>query len=781
MSSLPTEKAIPGRPSGTVTFLFTDIEGSTFLWEHQPEAMQQAFDRQEAIIRQSMAAHDGYVYKMVGDAFQVAFSTAPAAVAAALDAQRLLQAEAWGEIGNLKVRMALHTCITEERGEDYLGPDLNRIARILSAAHGRQVLLSQAVYELVRDHLPPGTSLRDLGLHYLKDIINPEHLYQLCAPELPDDFPALNTLTPPASLPQQTTPFIGRETELAQIEALLTNPECRLVTLVGVGGTGKTRLAIQFIEQSRIFMGNAFYIELAAVTKADGLVSAIAEAVKLSFHTQPGELLNLEQAQAQLSRYLASKRALLVLDNFEQLISCAEFLSDLLTSAPGIKLLVTSRERLNLPGEWTLEVLGLPFPSQQDVRAILQYPAAQLFVKGAERTGYLVADKTDWPAIARICQLLEGLPLGIEMASTWVKMLSCQEIAAEIELDRDFLAANWRGVPERQRSLRAVFESSWRLLSSQERDVFCRLSVFHAGFTRVAALEVSGAPLALLAALVDKSFVRRLSAGRFEVHPVLKQYASEKLAADASVQIEVQNHHAHYYSTWLEGLFEKLKGNEQLSALATLRLEMLNLRAAWQTLVEQRDFARLEKLLPAIILFFEMNNQHVEIQHEIQMLSNMQRSLRQVFEITAEADLNDMQKASYQGLLAFTLAVLHRYTLDYSHPEQNASLQQESLQLVHNLPDSSTKAFVYLVNNIGPSTLPPQASLELCQQSVLIFRRLGDAWGAALAQLILADLNIFEKLLDIELARIAYQDSLDAFLRWEITGGRLYASVGWPS
>ena len=425
------------RPTGTVTFLFTDIEGSTTLWEHQPKVMKRAYARHETLLRESMAAYGGYVYKMIGDAFQAAFSTGPAALQAALAAQLALNAEKWGETCPIKVRMALHTGVTEERRDDYVGPTLNRAARLLNAGHGGQVLLNQTTYELVRDHLPSQICLRDLGEHTLKDLLQPEHIYQLVAPGLPGDFPPLNTVDPPAvSLPVQVTPFVGRETELVKIAAMMADGDCRLVTLTGIGGSGKTRLAIQSAEQCQALFHGVYFVGLASSTTKGAMLSRLAEALKLVFYAPRGGSLTSEDTKVQLLNYLGEKKILLVLDNFEQLTGEASFLMELLNAAPGVKLLATSRERLNLPGEWVLSVSGLAFPGREAAELASQYAAVQLFVESAQRSAPFIPIPADWPAIARICQLVEGVPLAVEMAAAWLKMLSCQEIAAEIETIR---------------------------------------------------------------------------------------------------------------------------------------------------------------------------------------------------------------------------------------------------------------------------------------------------------------------------------------------------------
>jgi predicted ATPase len=609
-----------------------------------------------------------------------------------------------------------------------------------------------------------------MGEHHLKGLLHPEHIFQVLAPGLPSEFPSLKTGDPQSNLPVPATPFFGREVELAQVERLLGDPECRLITLTGIGGSGKTRLAIQAARQSRVFQGSVYFIGLATITSLDDLILSLAEAIQYSFRVPLGSNLPVDQAQSQLLQALANKNALLVLDNFEQLTGWAEFLSALLAVAAEIKLLVTSRERLNLPGEWVLELVGLSYPGQQAPAKLLQYPAVQLFVKAAERVTHFVPGESDWLAIASICQRLEGMPLGIEMAAACVKMLTCQEIAAEIEQDLDFLAATWRGVPERHSTLRAVFETSWRLLPEDECQAFCRLAVFRGGFRREAAHEIANASLPLLSSLVDKSFVRQVASGRFEIHPILRQYAAEKLAGSPAAQAEVRIRHADYYSEWLSCMYVDLKGANQSTALTALRAETQNLRAACLELAERSDFTRLEKVFPALILFYEMNNRRVETQEVSKLLDDIQDRLRRFLALAADADLNGLPRSFYQSLLALTLAALLNFKRDIQHPQLTAAYQQESLQLIQNLPDSEAKAYTILLNCNGPSLFSDR-KLELCQQCFGIFKSMGDAWGAALAQLIWADEMNFSDF-DVDMARVAYQASLDTFSKAKNNWGR---------
>jgi class 3 adenylate cyclase len=324
-------------PTGTLTFLFTDIEGSTKLWERHPAAMQTALARHDENLRGDTEQHGGYVFKTVGDAFCCAFPTAPDALEAALEAQRRLLSSEWEERGSLRVRMALHTGAAQERDGDYFGPPVNRVARLLSAAHGGQVLLSLPTQELVRDQLPGGTSLRDLGEHRLKDLFRPERIFQLLAPGLPSEFPPLRTLDAYRNnLPLQPTPLIGREKEASEVCDLLRGEETRLLTLTGPGGTGKTRLALQAAaDLLEDFPDGTFFAPLATLTEAELLLPAVAETLGVR---EVGE----QPLGETLKDYLHERRMLLLLDNFEQVLEAAPAVAELL-AAHGLKVLATSR------------------------------------------------------------------------------------------------------------------------------------------------------------------------------------------------------------------------------------------------------------------------------------------------------------------------------------------------------------------------------------------------------------------------------------------------------
>ncbi len=772
----PKPLEVQTRPSGTVTFLFSDIVGSTGLWESHPDEMKRNFPLQENIQRTAIAAHGGYTYKMVGDAFQAAFSTALAALEAALEAQRQLQAVDWGQ-APVWVRMALHSAVTEERDNDYVGPELNRIARLLGSGHGGQILLSQAAQSLLSTCLPPGIEMVDLGSHHLKDLRRPERIYQAIAPGIRQTFPPLKTLeSGPRSLRLPPSPFVGRESETLEARRLLVGleSEARLVTLVGPGGVGKTRLSMQLAAGLIAnFSDGVFFVDLSAVEAGDGclareqIIFAIANTLQINLPKDGPNTVYAHFTFEKLLDYLAERSLLLVLDNFEQITDCADLLPELLAAAPGVKIIVTSRERLNIAEEWVLEIEGLPFPlldspecqpfsnsqlldawaREPDLRkSSLSYPAVQFFLSCAERLGVGEIPATDWPYVCRICALVLGMPLGIELATAWIKLFSIQEVASQVERSLDFLTSDQRRLPERHRSLRAVFEHSWELLSNDERRLFSRLAVFQGGFSLAAAGEVAGESPSVLSSFLDKSLLRRANNRRFMLHEVLKQFAVEKLQAQPDEWLQMVNRHAIYFAGWIVQIEHKLRSSDQLSALTAMRSESHNVRFAWQNLVAGGYYRLLQQALPGIILFYDMYGPRQEGFAYLNLLLENLRSQPALPE--------------FPGLLAHALAGT-RFFGGYTHPEYN-SYQAESLALVEDLPASLDKAFVLLLASIGPGDLSPERNLANLQECSQIFQELGDTWGQALSAIVLGDFYLMT-LNDIQRSIPAYREGLGYF------------------
>lgn len=415
-------------------------------------------------------------------------------------------------------------------------------------------------------------------------------------------------------IPLPPTPLLGRDSELAAIERLFNHSECRLLTLTGMGGIGKTRLAIEFaVRQQRTFPANVFYVPLAPITSADAIVPAIADVFGFVF-SGPSD------PKEQLIDYIAvelKQPVLMVLDNFEHLLvqslpsdkqGAVDLVSEFLQRLPHIRILATSRERLNLQGEWTYELHGLAVPPQEFSGKLEDYSAAVLFLQSALRTkaDFELID-TDQQALIQILQLLDGTPLAIELAATWVEMLSCQEIAQEIKSNIDFLTSSMRNIPERHRSLRATFDHSWKLLSDQEQDALSRLSVFQGGFDRVAAEKVAGATLAHLASLVSKSLVRRAGNGRFDLHEVIRQYASSHLQEDENRDRNTRNLHCEYYLDFASEYERKMKSASQQMAIREMTTELDNLRSAWKWGIERRKFQSLGKAVRSFGWYYEIS------------------------------------------------------------------------------------------------------------------------------------------------------------------------------
>ena len=465
-------------PAGTVTFLFTDLEGSTRLWEEYPEAMQGAVARHDEILRDAIAAHDGHIVKIRGDGVHAAFAASTSAVLAARDAQLGLAAEDWDATGPLRVRMGIHTCQAEVRDGDYYGSAVNRAARLESVANGGQVVLSLATEELARDGLPADVSLLDLGEHRLRDLSHTERVFQLCAPGLASDFPPLQSLDAfPGNLPRQLSSFVGRDEEVVAVAKALT--ESPLVTLVGVGGVGKTRLAMQVAADiAPEFPDGVWLSELAGVNDDEGVVQLVA----VTLGVQPRANASLEEC---VIEFLRARTALLVLDNCEHLLDAtARLAGSLLQRCPTVRVIATSREGLALEGEqvWPLRSLPVPPPDGR-LEETAANAAVRLFVDRAAmaRPGFAL-DASNVGSVSEICRRLDGIPLAIELAAARVSSMRPADIAARLGERFRLLTGGRRTAVERHQTLRATVDWSYSLLDENERDAFDRLGVFAGSF-----------------------------------------------------------------------------------------------------------------------------------------------------------------------------------------------------------------------------------------------------------------------------------------------------------
>jgi len=563
-------------PTGTVTFLFTDIEGSTRLAQQFPDNWDAASRRHDAILRHAIESHHGYVINRVGDAFCVAFPTASDGLQAALAAQRALQAEAWGE-SQIRVRMGLHTGAAEAQDGDYRGYlTLAHVQRVMSSAFGGQILASNATTGLLSGQLPTGVTLRDMGAHHLKGLPNPEHLWQIIAPDIRTEFPALQTLhAVRTNLPVQLTSFIGRKEQIAEAKRLLS--VTRLLTLTGAGGTGKTRLSLQVAgEVLDTFKDGVWFVELAPIADPGLVAPAIVHALGLS--EAPGK-----PVRETLQDYLREKDLLLVLDNFEQVIEAATLVKSLLTTAPKLNVLISSRTLLRIAGEreYAVPLLALPDPNHLPPLAQLtQYEAVRLFIERAQavKSDFVITNDSA-PAVAEICYRLDGLPLAIELAAARVRLLPPQKMLAQLNNKLKILVSAARDLPARQQTLRGAIDWSFNLLAPGQQTLFRRLAVFVGGATleAIEAICNAHADLAVfddVESLVDKSLLKqndRNGEPRFWMLGMIREYAREKLT-DADELTRLRDRHLHYFL----GLAEGGRAPSSLASPSTLNSLELN-------------------------------------------------------------------------------------------------------------------------------------------------------------------------------------------------------------
>ncbi|HUI89050.1 MAG TPA: adenylate/guanylate cyclase domain-containing protein [Anaerolineales bacterium] len=586
-------------PTGTVTFLFTDIEGSTRLWEKHPEAMKTALARHDAILRETIEGHHGHIIKTTGDGVHAVFGTALDSVLAALNAQQTFTAEKWDEIKPhyVKVRFGLHTGEAEARAGDYYGPTLNRAARLMSIGHGGQILLSTVTADLVREHLSDGTSLRDLGEHRLKDLVRSEHVFQLTRPDLPADFPPLKSLDSyPNNLPIQLTSFIGRERELGEAKRHLTS--ARLLTLIGPGGTGKTRLSLQLgAELLPSFVDGVWLVELAPLADPSLILQTIASVFGLR------EQLGMSIHELLLD-FLRAKNLLVIMDNCEHLVeSCAQIIDQLLHGCANIKIIASSREALGIAGETVYRVPSLSLPNADEItrQALTASESAQLFVERATAANpkFTLTDKNA-SSVVQICRRLDGIPLALELAAARITVFSAEQIASRLDDRFRLLTGGRRTALPRQQTLRALIDWSYDMLSEDERALLRRLSVFAGGWTFEAAdaICVKQDVLDLLSQLVNKSLVIFDDEGdepRYRMLETVRQYARDKLL-ELNESEGARDAHLDFFFQFTETAAHEVEHLQDLTWMARLEVEHDNLRAALEWSLDRKIEAALRML-----------------------------------------------------------------------------------------------------------------------------------------------------------------------------------------
>ncbi len=714
---------MPSLPTGTVTFLFTDIEGSTRLLHHLGNRYIDVLAEYRRLLHAATQAAGGQEAGTPGDACVIVFPRATDAVMAAVAAQRAIHGFPWPEGTAVRVRMGLHTGEPLTAGDEYVGMDVHRAARICAAGHGGQIVLSDATHALVVEHLPQDVTLRSLGKHRLKDLTSLQLLFDIVAPGLPAEFPPLRTLDSlPNNLPRQLTSFIGREREIAEVRRLLAT--ARAVTLTGSGGCGKTRLALQvaadLVEE---FTDGVWLVELAALSDPSLVLQSAATVLSVS--EQPARSL-----AETLVDVLRSKSLLLVLDNCEHLVdACARFTEMMLRACPGLRILATSREALNIAGEATFRVPSLSLPEREralSLEHLVQYEAVRLFADraGLARPGFAIAQRNASPVV-QLCRRLDGIPLAIELAAARMKVLSVEQIAARLDDRFHLLTGGARTALPHHQTLRTAMDWSYDLLEEGERALLRRLSVFAGGWTLEAAEVVCAGDgvqrpevLDLLARIADKSLIiveEREDGTRYRQLETVRQYFRERLLASGEAPV-VRGRHRDWFLDLAERAQPEFRGAEQAAWFNRLEAEHDNLRTALEYSMERGEVEAALRLASAVARFWFVRGYSAEGRGWLEAALN--RSSGAPAAVRASA-LN----------AAGNLAVLGQS--DYT---AGRSFFEKSLAMWRALGDR--QGIARALTNLGlvASDQGEQAAARsLYEESLAILRELGDKWGIALS------------------------------------------------
>ncbi|MBI3998935.1 MAG: tetratricopeptide repeat protein [Armatimonadetes bacterium] len=751
-----------GVPSGTVTFLFTDLEGSTRLLQDLGDRYAALIDDHHRLLRAAFQDQGGAEIEDHGDGLFYAFGSARAALVAAIAAQRAVLAHPWPEGVHPRVRMGLHTGEPLRVETHYVGIDVHRAARICAAGHGGQILLSQTLRDLIADDLPQGVGLRDLGPHRLKDLQHPERLFQVLHHDLPSEFPTLKSLDArPNNLPRQLTSFIGRQREMDEVKRFLS--VSRIATLTGTGGCGKTRLALHVgADLLETFPDGVWLVELGALSEPALVPQSVAAALRV--REEPGRSMI-----DTLSDYLSLKHLLLVLDNCEHLVeACARLAETLLRTCPRLRILATSREALRVPGEVTYHVPSLSLPDLDalpSVERLMQSDAVRLFVDRAmlSQPAFGV-DSRNAAAVAQVCRRLDGIPLALELAATRVKLLSVDQIARRLDDRFRLLTAGSRTTLPQHQTLRAAMDWSYELLSDQERILLRRLSVFAGGFALDAAETIcAGGGIAerevldLLARLVDKSLlmtdVSREEA-RYRLLETVRDYAREKLEQSSEAEA-TRGRHRDWFLAVAERSEPELTGRDQSIWLDRLEREVDNLRAALEWSQAHAGEATNGLRLAAALWYFWVMHGY---------FSEGRRWLEATF-ISGEVDPAVRAKALYgAGILAY-------HQGDYARA---ARLGEEGLALSRRAGNDLRRAGCLAVMGLAAVGRGDYAQAAVHgNEALALFRTLGDHWGIALSLVIAGVAAQYHG--DYRQAATLFQESL-SILR-EVGDKRLAASV----
>lgn len=750
---------MPDLPSGTVTFLFSDIEGSTRMAAERPDTWPSVLRRHQELLRATFDAHGGVEVSTEGDSFFIAFSSAPSAVAAAVGGQRALGTEPWPEGMVIRVRMGLHTGEAGISAETYVGLHVHRASRIASVAHGGQVLISDATRSLVAQALPDGADFRDLGTHRLKDLEHPERLWQMVIEDLSNEFAPIASLDAiPNNLPSRMTTFLGRESEIDEVEALLARN--RLLTLTGPGGTGKTRLSLEVAERGLARHPNGvFLVELGSISEPARVASTITRALNLP--DRGGR-----EPEARLVDHVGDKHMLLVLDNFEQVVSAAPLVTRLLGACPNLKILVSSRSVLRVSGEqeYAVPPLGLPDPSHlPSLETLTQYEAVALFIERARavRPDFAVTNDNA-PAVAEICVRLDGLPLAIELAAARIRILTPQAMLGRLEARLSLLSGGSRDLPERQQTLRGAIAWSHDLLDEANRALFACLSVFvtSAGLDAIEHVCRGVMPgelpdtIEILDSLVQQSLVRQ-SEGingdpRFSMLETIRVFAIEQAEARGSFE-PCRAAHAALFTRFAEDAAAHLMGSDKRRWLNLLEQDHDNLRASFDWAVASGNTSMALRMGAAVWRFWQMRG-HLEegvrrLGGALAMPATAEHARIRADTLSAAAGL-----AYWQGDTIRSRALYEQEITERKGLGDDGGLAEALYSI----------SFTWSMTDIDDLRSADRA-IEAINQALAIFRRIGDEGGVARCEWALANVSTARR--DPKTARALALSALEVFER----------------
>jgi predicted ATPase len=794
-------------------FLFSEIDHPALFEERETSETENLLAAQYFLLEEIFHAHGATWLKRTPTGVFASY-TEGKPVEAALAALNQFQKRQWGSWGQTPLKIALHAGNADQWDQDYVGPDILHNRKLLDAAWGGQILLTPALLEFAA--LPSEASTKDLGVHLLKDLARPQPVYLLQHPSLlTREFPPLKSLAAyPNNFTYQSTPFFGREEEARQIEEIILNDSGRLVTLAGPGGFGKTRLALQSAaDLVDHFTNGAFLIPLAPLSSDQFIVEKIASVLQFAFN-------GMEDPKQQLFQFLKEKNLLLVMDNFEHILEGASLVGEILKAAPLVRVLVTTREKLKLPLEKVLEIRGLRYPAGAggDGDAHWQaYSAVQLFLKSVRKQDEnFKLNPGDGGAIVRICQILEGMPLGIELASTWIKTLPLSEISEKIQSNRETVALVMPHLPSRHQSLRAVFEYSWVLLSEDQRRVLRTASVFRGGFSLDAARQIAGASPASLKQLEDKFLVRHKPNERFELHELLKYYAKEKLFDSPQEKEKVQAAHCAYFAKLLRRKEKKLMGSSQRKTLQELLEEVDNIRECWTWAVDRGLEKHLLDLMDSLFAILctktwlvegrELFSRAVEVLRKrasqrpkspgtwlllgklLARWASFEHQSGDLKKAKAlyEESLKAIRRSKNRKALGFTLSGLGLEVEGLGGYRQSLDYYRKALAIYRAEKDKAGLAWA--LNNLGQLSRrmgDHRGALRLCREALRYYESVEDPQGLGWSHNLIGD--ILHELGDYEEARHHYQRGLSVYVEsgdrrgvaWSFTNlGRVIEATG---